>query len=117
MSLNRSVTDGQPPGVLQRGLDVVHAARADDHQQPVVVAVEHRVHLLAAGQHDLRAVVGERQLGEQLRRRDELLEPLDPLIANRLAALRGRGRHRPSSTHRLGDLLAGEGGDGAAPAR
>ena len=55
----------EPLGVVERGVDVVDAARPDDDQQAVVIAVEHRVHLRAAAQQHVDVLLGQRQLLEQ----------------------------------------------------
>jgi hypothetical protein len=89
----------QAPRVVERGLEVVDAARAHDDQQPVVLAVEHRVHALAAVQHDARLLLRQRQLFEQAVRGDKRLDPLDPLVADCVRGAGGRHSHRirPSS--------------------
>ena len=63
------------------------AARPDDDEQAVVLAVEDRVDLRAAPPDDLGVAVGQDQLVEQRRRRHERLDPLDPLIADVVAGL------------------------------
>ena len=65
-SLSSAARSAQALGVLARGVDVVHAARADHHEQAVVLAVEDGADLVAAAQHHLGLVVGQRQLVEQL---------------------------------------------------
>ena len=56
----------------------------DDDEQAVVGAVEHRADLVAAAQHHLGLLVGQRQLLEQLRRGDDRHGPLDAQVANLL---------------------------------
>ncbi len=73
---------GQAVRVLQRRLGVVHAAGPHDHQQPVVVGVQHRLDLLAPAHDLVRQLVGERQLVEDALRRDERDDPLDALVAD-----------------------------------
>ncbi len=81
--------------VLASGLDVVDAARADDHHQPVVVSVEHGVGCVTAVQQYLDALVVKRQLVEQLLRRDQRDEALDPLVADGVALVCAyHGHHR-----------------------
>jgi hypothetical protein len=65
----------------------VDAAWSDHDQQPVVLAVEDRVGLRTAPEHDLGELVAERQLIEQHGRRYERLDPLDSLVANLLCGL------------------------------
>ncbi len=72
----------QPVRVLQRGRGIVHAARADDHDQAIVVAVQHRLDLLAPAHDLVGQLVGERQLLEDRLRRDQRDHPLDALVAN-----------------------------------
>ena len=72
-------------GVLARRLDVVHAAGTDDHHQAVVLAVQHGVRVGAAAQQHFDALIVQRQLVEELLRRDQRDEALDPLIADRVA--------------------------------
>ena len=85
---------GEPAGVVERRLHVVDAARADDDHQPVVGAAED-VDDFAAPLHDsLLALLAQRQLGEQRRRRRQLDDPLDPLVADPIAgALFGPDHH------------------------
>ena len=100
----------QPFGVLARRLDVVDAAGADDHHQPVVLAVQHGVRSGAAAQQHLDALVVQRQLVEQLLRGDQRHEALDPLIADRVALVGAdHGHHRSVSglaVHRVDPLTA-----------
>ncbi len=56
----------QPPRVLERGVDVVHAAGADDDEQAVVGAVEDRLDDLAAAQHDIGQCGLEREALEHV---------------------------------------------------
>ena len=56
---------GQPASVVERGDGVVHAARADDDEQPVVGAVEDRLDVVAPGQHELGHLGLERQALEE----------------------------------------------------
>ena len=91
----------QPLRVLERGLGVVHAARADHHQQPVVRAVEHgRRPRLAAADHDLRLLGRQRQLGQHPVRRGQRHDPLDPLVADALEALGLAHVHVPEPVRR-----------------
>ncbi len=83
----------EPGGIVERRLDVVHAARPDDHEQAVVLAVEHAVHPQAPAQHHFGLGLGQGQLFEQLVGRDERLDPLDPLVADRVRRAEGRQRH------------------------
>ena len=76
----------------RRRIDVVDAARPDDHQQAVVVAVEDRVRLGAPAQQHLTHSPLQRQLLEQRLRRDQRHEPLDPLVADGVALDRWRQR-------------------------
>jgi hypothetical protein len=89
---------GEALRVLARCLDVVHAAGADHHQQPIVVAVEHRADLGPAAQHHLGLVVGQRQLLEQVRRRRHRHGALDAQVAN-LLEIAGGG-HGPGKPFR-----------------
>ena len=75
---------GEAMGVVERGLGVVDAARAGDDEQAIVVAVEHRGDLVAAADHRRGALLGERELVEERRRREELDDPLDAPIADRV---------------------------------
>ena len=70
--------------VVQRRLGIVDAARAGDDEQAVVVAVKHRGDLLAAADHRRGALLAERELVEECRRRQELDDPLDAAIPNRV---------------------------------
>ena len=71
--------------VVARRLGVVNGARADDHEEPVVLAVEDRRHLLAAADHELRPGRGQRQLVDELRRARQRLDLVDPAVANPVA--------------------------------
>ena len=70
--------------VVERRLGIVDAARAGDDEQAIVVAVEHRGDLLAAADHRRGALLAERELVEECRRREELDDPLDAAIPNRV---------------------------------
>ena len=74
--------------VLERGPGVVHRARPGDHEQAVVLAVEHGADLAAATLHGGRGVIGQRQLIEQRRRRKQRLVAGNPGITG--------ARHRAS---------------------
>jgi hypothetical protein len=65
----------------------VHAARPHHDQQPVVLAADDRLHRPAPRDHDPQVAFGQRELHEQLLRSDEGLEPLDPLVADRVGRL------------------------------
>jgi hypothetical protein len=54
----------QPAGVFERGVGVVHAARTHDHEQAVVLAVEHPADLVAAAQNDVGVLAGHRLLAQ-----------------------------------------------------
>jgi hypothetical protein len=83
--LGRPLT--QPPGVVHRGLRIVDAAGPDDDEQAVVLAVEHRFDLGAMGEDGVLSLLPERQVLENLRRRDQLDDALDPLVPNTIGVL------------------------------
>jgi hypothetical protein len=58
----------------------VHAAGTDHHQQAVVVAIEDRLHLGAVAQDRVLAILAQWQVLEDLRRRHQLDDPLDPAV-------------------------------------
>ena len=71
------------------------AARPDDDEQPVVVAVEHRMDLGAPLEDRAELLFGQRQIVEEPAGRDERLDALDPLVADRVGGgARGRQSHR-----------------------
>ena len=72
----------QPAGVLQRGIGVVHAARADDDEQPVVDPVEDRLDLGAAAQDEVGHLGLERQVLEQVGRRRQRRHARDAGVAH-----------------------------------
>jgi hypothetical protein len=72
---------GEEAGVLAGGLRVVHAAGADDDEQPVVGPLQDRGDVGAAVQDYFGLVVGERKLLEQLRRGRERHRALDAQVA------------------------------------
>ena len=71
---------GQPGGVLEGRLRVVHRARAGDHQQPVVGTVKHRADLGPGGLDGLRLGVAERLFKEKRGRGKQRLVADDPGI-------------------------------------
>ena len=73
---------GEALGVVERGVDVVDAAGADDHEQAVVIAVEDAGDRRAALEHGVLLLGGERQLLEDLRGRDQRHDLLDAAVAN-----------------------------------
>ena len=75
----------------------MHAARADDHQQAVVRAVEDALDLGAAAEQHVGVAVGQRQLVDQLARGEQRDHPLDPPVADRLAAVLSRWRSSVSA--------------------
>ena len=76
---------GEALGVVEGRGDVVDAAGADHDQQAVVAAVEHADHLLAPADDRLRPLLAERQVAQQRRRRDQLDDVVDPLVADEIA--------------------------------
>ena len=79
--------------VVERGLDVVDAARSHDDHQPVVGLVEDPLDLLAAREDPLHVVVRHRELGKQPLRRREGLAADDAEVPDRGESLRGTGWH------------------------
>ena len=63
------------------------AAGADDDEQPVVVAVEDRLDLGAVREDGVLALGPQRQVLEDLRRRDQLDDALDPLVPDAVGLL------------------------------
>ena len=63
------------------------AARTDDHEQPVVLAVEDRLDLGSVAEHRVLALGAEREVLEDLGGRDQLDDPLDPLVADAVRLL------------------------------
>ena len=72
----------QPAGVLQGGIGVVHAAGADDDEQPVVDPVEDRLDLGAAAQDEVGHLGFERQVLEQVGRRRQRRHARDARVAH-----------------------------------
>jgi hypothetical protein len=72
----------KPLGVVDRGLGVVDAAGPHDDEQPIVAAVEDRLDLTSMGEDRVLTVGSERQVLEDLRRRDQLDDALDPPVSN-----------------------------------
>ena len=83
----------QPPGVLERGVDVVHAARADDDEQPVVGAGEDRLDDIAAAQHDVGQLGLERQALEHVGGGRQRRDARDAQVADARHLVRSRGDH------------------------
>ena len=73
---------GEAARVVERGLDVVDAARPDDDHQPVVGAAQHVDDFGSPAHHGLLALLAQRQLLEQRRGRRQLDDPVDPLVAD-----------------------------------
>ena len=90
---------GEAASVVERRVGVVDAARAGDHEQAIVLAVEHGADLVATADHRRGALVAERKLVEEGRGRDELDDPLDAAIAHQIprARLLHSRDHRGSS--------------------
>src|SRR5437763_42365 len=78
----------KPPRVFEGRRRIVHRARPDDHQQPIVLAGEDADDLPARAGHHLRAGFAERQFLGEDRRRQERPIALDMEIAG----LHGRSR-------------------------
>jgi hypothetical protein len=91
----------------------VHAARADDGEQPVVGPLEDRRDVVAPTQNDFRLFGGQGQLVEYQRRRQERDDLLDALVANVLAGTGEAGSHRSVSLFRGVYVLALHGRSGA----
>src|SRR5829696_146928 len=77
----------QPPGVFARGLRVVDAARTDDDQEPVVLAVEDRLHLGAMAKHRVLPLPPQRLILQDLGGRDQLDDALDALVSDAVRVL------------------------------
>ena len=65
-------------GVVEGGLRVVDRARAGDHEQPVVRAVEHGADFGSRALYRLRFGFAERKLVQQRGRRQQRLVADDP---------------------------------------
>ena len=85
----------QSLGVVVHGLDVVHAARADNRQQAIVQAVKDGMDLRPPLQDHPRLVLPERQLLQQRERRAQRLDSLDPLVAELIGS---RDANRQATT-------------------
>jgi hypothetical protein len=72
----------QALSVLERRVHVVDAARSHHHHQPVVLAVEDAGDLAAPGEHEFLLLGAEREVVEQLPRRDQGHDPPDAAIAD-----------------------------------
>lgn len=70
-------------GILERCDGVVHRARADDHEQPVVVTAQDGINLTAATLDQCSAAVGERQFRRQLAWQRQRFDARDPQILGR----------------------------------
>ena len=92
----------QPARVVQRRGRVVDRARADDHQQPVVLALHDLAHRVARPADQLlHRRAGNREEADQVFRRrqrrhvlDALVVGLAGLLAERIAAFRGAAASR-----------------------
>src|SRR5262249_55584327 len=71
----------EAPGVVPRRERIVDRARADDHDQAIVLSAEDSRDRLAAARHRERALLAERQLLEQDGRRNEGTKALDAKVA------------------------------------
>ena len=87
--------DAQVGGVLVRGAleaacvvdggdGIVDRARANHHDEPVVLAAQHARDRLAAATHRLRAALGERKLLQQDRRRQQRPKAFDTQVTGSL---------------------------------
>ena len=80
-------------GVVEGGVDVVHAARPDDHEQPVVLSVEDVRHALASPQDDLFRDLRQRLALQRYGGGDEARGPLNTLVTNVIQLSEGARRH------------------------
>jgi hypothetical protein len=87
---------GEPVRVVDGRLDVVDAARPDDHEQPVVLAAQDVDDLRAAAEHGRGLLARQRQVGEDLGRRLERHDALDPLVPNSFGVALHKGPHLAS---------------------
>jgi hypothetical protein len=71
----------QPARVVEGRLGVVHAAGTDDHEQAIVLAADDLRDLRAPAEHDLRVLLAQRQVVEELRRRHQRHDVGDSLVA------------------------------------
>jgi len=71
----------QAAGVVQRGVGIMDAARADDDEQPIVGAVEDVGRRDPVADHGVRGVVGERQALEHVGGRRQRGDALDTGVA------------------------------------
>jgi hypothetical protein len=68
--------------VIQRRVDVVHAAGTDHHEQPVVGLGEDARDIGTSPEDDLRELRGQGQLVEEQGRRHQGHDLLDPPVAD-----------------------------------
>ncbi len=73
--------------VVHCRLGVVHAARADHDEQAIVLAVQHGLDLGAMTEHRVLSLRPQWQVLENLGRRHQLDDPLDPLVADAVRLL------------------------------
>ena len=74
------------------------AAGPDHDKQAIVLAGEHRLDRAPTPDHDPFASLAERQVTEQSGGRDELDDPVDPLVADPIPALRLHSDHHLAAT-------------------
>ncbi len=83
------------------------AARADDDEQPIVAAVEDVADFAAAAHDRALALLAERQVADQRLRRDQLHDPLDPLVADPVTRLLRSDHHLAAAFLHIKTLLSG----------
>jgi hypothetical protein len=72
----------QALGIVERGIEVVHAARADDHEQAVVRAVEDAGDLRSPSQHEVRLFVAQGQVIQDAGGRHQLHDSVDAAVVD-----------------------------------
>ena len=87
---------GEAVRVVDGGLDVVDAARPDDHEQAVVRAAEDVDDLRPAAQDGLLLLARKRQVVQDLGRRLERHDPVDPLVSDPLGMALHQGPYLAS---------------------